>query len=49
MKKRNKETETADKCKLPQYLPDICERCRCYRYCHRQLSFEDLNNEEGSK
>ena len=30
--------KTADTCRLPELIPNICERCRDYRYCHRQLS-----------
>lgn len=37
----NWDTQTADKCKLPKLIPNICERCRDYAYCHRQLSFEE--------
>lgn len=29
--------KTADTCRLPELIPNICERCRDYRYCHRQL------------
>ena len=35
----NWDTETADKCKLPELIEGICEQCRDYDYCHRQLSF----------
>lgn len=41
--------KTADNCKLPDLIPDICQRCRCDAYCHRQMTFEDLiggNNEQ---
>ena len=38
----NWDTETADNCKLPGLIPDICERCRTYAYCHRQLSFSKV-------
>ena len=27
--------KTADNCKLPDLIPDICNNCRCYRYCNR--------------
>lgn len=31
-----------DLCRLPELIPGICERCRDYTYCHRQLSmFEE--------
>lgn len=36
------ELETADNCQLPKYIPDICERCRDYEYCHRQLTLTEL-------
>lgn len=42
----NWDTETADRCTLPKYIPDACERCRDYRYCYRQLSLEDLLDDE---
>lgn len=32
------DTETADKCKLPELDPKFCDDCRCYAYCYRQLS-----------
>ena len=38
---KNWDTETADKCQLPKYIPDICKRCRDYDYCHRQLTLAD--------
>lgn len=37
---KNWDTETADTCRLPELIPDICEKCRDYKYCHRQLSLE---------
>ena len=42
MRVSNWDTETADKCQLPKLIPDICDDCRDYRYCHRQLTFDDL-------
>lgn len=38
----NWDTETADTCKLPELIPDICNRCRCYDYCYRQMTLEDM-------
>ncbi len=46
MKAVNWDTITADKCRLPELLPDSCKDCRDYDYCHRQLDFEDLNRKE---
>lgn len=46
MTKATWDIETADKCELPELLPDICEKCRCYDYCHRQLTFDDLARKE---
>jgi len=43
---KNWDTETADKCRLPEYIPDICERCRDYAYCHRQLTIDDVKEIE---
>ena len=33
--------KTADKCKLPELIPDICEDCRDYDYCHRERTIFD--------
>ena len=42
MRAKNWDTETADNCRLPELIPGICEQCRDYAYCHRQLSlFEE--------
>lgn len=30
--------QTADNCRLPELIPNICEGCRTYAYCHRQLT-----------
>ena len=38
----NWDTETADNCRLPELLPAICQDCRDYAYCYRQMSIEDL-------
>lgn len=46
---KNWYTRTADKCKLPGLIPDICENCCCKRYCKRggvQLSIWDLEELE---
>lgn len=34
----NWDTITADDCRLHELIPDICEGCRDYAYCHRQLT-----------
>lgn len=42
---KNWDTRTADKCRLQELIPDICENCRTKRYCKRggvQLSIWDL-------
>ena len=39
---KNWDTETADTCRLPELIPDICKRCRDYDYCHRQLTLSDM-------
>lgn len=44
----NWDTETAATCKLPELIPDICERCRDYEYCHRQLTLDDMEVEHES-
>lgn len=36
----NYDTRTADNCRLPELIPDICERCRDNAYCYRQQSFD---------
>lgn len=41
------DTETADKCRLPELIPKICDNCRDHRYCHKQMTFEDLFRKEG--
>ena len=38
----NWDTETADTCRLPELIPDICDGCRDYAYCHRQLTLTDI-------
>lgn len=47
---RNWDTETADRCKLPDLLPEICERCRDKKYCRRndngQMTIGDMIPEE---
>lgn len=45
---KNWDTETADHCQLPELIPNICERCRDYDYCHRQLIF-DVTAKEGDE
>lgn len=40
------DTETADRCRLPELIPGICRRCRDYDYCHRQLSIADMMEEK---
>lgn len=46
---RQWELETADNCKLPQLIPDICEKCRDYAYCHRQKTWEDFRRENSNE
>lgn len=36
------DTETADKCKLPELDPKLCDDCRCYAYCYRQMKMEEM-------
>ena len=38
----DEDRESADNCKLPKLIPDICNRCRDYNYCYRQLTLTDL-------
>jgi hypothetical protein len=50
MRVRNWDTETADTCELPNLIPDICERCRDYAYCHRQMTIfdaEDVSHDQA--
>ena len=42
----NWDMETADRCKLPTLIGDICERCRTYKYCHRPITLLDALREE---
>ena len=42
MKVSNWDTRTADNCTLPDLIPGICEQCRDFAYCHRQLSITDM-------
>ena len=42
---RNWDTETAKNCRLPELLPGICKGCRDDAYCHRQLSFTDMEED----
>lgn len=46
MRAKNWDTETADACGLPELIPGICEKCRCYAYCHRQRSLFDFEEVE---
>lgn len=39
---RSWELETADKCRLPELIPNVCDGCRDYAYCHRQLTIDDF-------
>ena len=43
---KNWDTETADTCRLPEFIPNACDQCRDYAYCHRQLKL-DFEKEEG--
>lgn len=40
----NWDTKTADKCRMPELIPDICKVCRDYDYCHRPLKMEGFDN-----
>lgn len=42
----NWDTISADKCRLPELLPDVCEKCRDFAYCHRQITFDDLEQKD---
>lgn len=48
---RKWELETAENCELPKLIPDICDRCRDYAYCHKQtqLSFDLFGDEKGER
>lgn len=46
---RNWDTETADRCRLPEMIPNICDDCRDYKYCYRQLSFDFGAGEETGR
>ena len=39
------DTETADNCRLPELDPDICDTCRDYQYCHRQMTMEEAEDD----
>lgn len=41
--------KTAYNCRLPELIPDICERCRDYKYCHRQLTLDDMRGEKNER
>lgn len=41
---KNWDTETAEKCRLPELIPDICLGCRDYDYCHKTMKMEGLDN-----
>lgn len=34
--------KTADNCRLPELIPNICEGCRDIKYCQRQLDLWGL-------
>jgi len=43
----NWDTRTADNCKLPDLIPEICENCRDIQYCKakergKQMTFDDF-------
>ena len=40
--------QTADTCRLPELIPNICERCRDIKYCQRQLTLEDMLKDGGT-
>lgn len=33
-------------CRLPELIPGICEGCRDYLYCHRQLTLDDIKDDD---
>lgn len=37
---RKWELASADNCRLPELIPGICDRCRDYEYCHRQMELD---------
>lgn len=37
--------KTADTCRLPELIPNICERCRDIKYCQRQLTLDLMRGE----
>ena len=39
---------TADRCKLPTLIRDICEQCRDYKYCHRPITLFDALGKENT-
>ena len=43
------DTETADRCKLPTLIRDICDRCRDYKYCHRPITLLDALGKEQTE
>lgn len=47
----NWDTRTADNCKLPDLIPEICENCRDIQYCEakergKQMTFDELESDE---
>lgn len=40
------EIVSADRCKLPTLIRDICEQCRVYKYCHRPITLLDALGKE---
>lgn len=45
---RNWDTDSADSCTWGKLDQKLCEGCRDYVYCHRQLSINDIMEEEGN-
>ena len=41
--------ETADRCKLPELIQGICERCRDCRYCRRPITLFDTFGKDGER
>lgn len=47
--KQNWDTITADRCKMVELIPNICEGCRDYAYCYRQMNLfesEQINERD---
>lgn len=45
----NWDTQTADRCTLPELIRGTCQRCRDRAYCYRQRSLFELKDEKAEK